>query len=354
MRRRAALANYANAGHSKNDQGYYYNPHTGKYDPKYDPTKDATFNMLLGKDKNNQPGYRGPKIDVGRTRLANSGRNLRGNSNITGNNGRTATQNRYSQNNISLGGNNAQVKAGTNGNINLQNNNINYNSVDRREKSNRSVIRGVKELGKRYVPKAGMGIAKLAVGGLAAGTLGTIGVAAGLASDKSTDAIKLGLAGVTAGAALGSAVPGTVVGTGKNVTKTAREVKETASKGYHGEKYEEVKADKLYAKSKEVKNHLKLKFGDKWEDAKNKALELRKLGITDQKDIDTAIKVMYKHEELSTEEVASLLKFKDAVSRAELRDKKKRERIRQKILSMGIDEKQTDVILSLLDEILDV
>ena len=62
---------------------------------------------------------------------------------------------------------------------------------------------------------------------------------------------------------------------------------------------------------------------------------------------------MFKHEELSIEEVVSLLKFKDVVTRAELRDKKKRERIRQKILSMGIDEKQTDVILSLLDEILD-
>ena len=353
IRRREALTNYQKAGHSKNDAGYYYNPHTKEYDPNYDPTKDEKFNINMGKDENTGSGYKSPKIDVGKTNLSNKGKDVK--AYVDANNTKGRNKNNTSTGNTPIAGeNNAEGNVSQNANVNLQNVNSDEDrQTKQKEKSNRSVIRGFTELGKRYVPKAGMGIAKLTAGALAAGTLGTIGVAAGLASDKSTDAIKLGITGITAGAVLGSSVPGAVIGTGKTTVESTKNVKETYLKGYHGEKYEEVKADKAYKKSKDVDNHLKLKFGDKWNDAKEKALELRKLGITDQKDIDIAIKIMFKHEELSIEEVVSLLKFKDVVTRAELRDKKKRERIRQKILSMGIDEKQADVILSLLDEILD-
>lgn len=336
LRRRAALLNYRNAGYSKNEQGYYYNPHTQKYDVNYDPRKDSKFNILLNKGA--QQSYRGPRINVGNTNLKNQGKRLSRNIN--------ANINKY-----------ANVNRNTNVNSNRISSNTNVNLTNRQYRTNespRSVIRGIKEVGKRYVPKAGMTIAKVAAGGVVAGTLGTIGVAAGLASDKSTDAIKLGITGITTGAVMGGAIPGTIIGTGKAVKGAVKEVKETASKGYHGEKYEEVKADKEYEKSKEVKEHFKLKFGDKWEKAKSKAKELRKVGITEQKDIDTAIKLMFKHEELSIEEVASLMKFKDAVSRSELREEKKRARIKQKIMSMGIDEKQANLILSLLDDILDV
>ena len=201
---------------------------------------------------------------------------------------------------------------------------------------------------KRFVPAA----AKYSIAGLGAATLGTIGIAAGLASDNIEDVAKYGLAGVAGGFAVGKTAASSVGNLASNVKGGAGGIKDTFQQGYYGEDYEAKKADEEWLKSKDVKNHLKLQFQEEWKIARETQKQLREqAGITDQKDLDTATKLMRNHTDLSLREVASVMKFKDATDMAELRDPVKRKGIENKVNKLVADQNTRDRVMGLLDEI---
>lgn len=204
---------------------------------------------------------------------------------------------------------------------------------------------------KRFVPAA----AKYAVAGLGAATLGTIGIAAGLASDDIEDVAKYGLAGVAGGFAVGKSAASSVGNLVSNVKNGAGGIADTFKQGYYGEDYETEKANSEWRKSKDVNNHLKNLYGSEWKIAKEGQQYMREeAGITDQKDLDKATKLLKNNKDISMKEIASVMKFKDATDRSELRDPSKRQAIQNKVDKLVQDQGKRDKVMNLLDQIHDV
>ncbi len=213
------------------------------------------------------------------------------------------------------------------------------------------IARGGVNLGKKYIPKGAKTATKLALAGLGAGTLGTIGVAAGLAGDEYSDVAKYGLTGIAGGYAVGKGVYGAAEGLLTGAKNGVGNVKDAFQEGYYGDKYEDVKADKEWNKSKEVEKNLKKEFEGNWKQVKKMQMELRKLGITDQKELNTASKLMLKNPNLTSRNAASLMKFKENVSMDDLRDTNKRIDLSNEVDSMvGGDAAKRDRIMDLLDQ----
>lgn len=151
--------------------------------------------------------------------------------------------------------------------------------------------------------KLGKGIAKA----YGAATLGTIGVAAGLASEDYANVAKFGAAGVTAGAA----ITGVAINKGKdlpsNIYRKATNIKDEYVKNYYKDdpaaykEYMNEQADNAFMRDKNVQKLYKDKFGTrevddghgkqvaKYKLAMEKAMTYRQHGITDN---DVIIKAM--------------------------------------------------------------
>ena len=204
---------------------------------------------------------------------------------------------------------------------------------------------------KKFVPAA----AKYSVAGLGAATLGTIGIAAGLASDNIEDVAKYGLAGVAGGFAVGKTAASSVGNLASNVKGGAGGIKDTFQQGYYGEEYEAEKANAEWKKSKEVDDHLKSLYGAEWKIAKEGQLYMRKeAGITDQKDLDIATNLLRNHPEITMDQAADIMQFRKKKDMGELRDPSKRIGIENKVGKLVPDQDKRDKVMSLLDEVLDV
>ena len=170
-----------------------------------------------------------------------------------------------------------------------------------------------KYINKNTAKKAG----KLALMGAGATTLGMIGLTAGLATGDDKNILKMGAAGVAGGAFLGKEISkqtGAAVQGGKNL-------KDSYQKGYLGDEYKDKqneKLDKQWMKSEETKQHFIQKYGEEnWKEKLQEALELRKQGITNQNDIDRAIKLKQESEKegrpLTIAQAGNTIKFVDNV-----------------------------------------
>lgn len=143
----------------------------------------------------------------------------------------------------------------------------------------------------------------LKAGGLAlragtAATLGTIGVAAGLASDDYSNVVKWGAAGAVAG----NAVAGAGMNKVKGLPSDAYRVKQAAEN--ERRRYEEMaysaqerkrraneRADDAFMKDKQVIQLYKDKFQDKYKERMEQAKKYREYGITDNDAIIRAMKL---------------------------------------------------------------
>lgn len=178
-------------------------------------------------------------------------------------------------------------------------------------KIRRAKIReGTKNVGRRFINgKNGQRVAKLAAMSAGAAAMGMLGVTAGLAADDYDDILKLGLAGVAGGAVLGKEA----VKQGKTTIKGVKNVGESTLKGLYGEKYDEKilnpLLDKQWYHSGETKERFRTKYGDNWKEKREEALELRKLGITDQSEIEKAIKLKDKNPGLTIQQAGSVINY---------------------------------------------
>ncbi len=214
-------------------------------------------------------------------------------------------------------------------------------------------IKGGLNVGKYVLPKGATALTKLAVAGIGAGTLGTLGVAAGLAGDDYADVFKYGVAGTVGGYAVGKSTYGAVTGLASGAVGTVADVTDTFVQGYRGDKYDEVKANKEWDKSEEVEKHLRKEFGEEWKKIKKEQKELRKLGVYNQKDLDTAAKLMNKNPGLTTTQAAGIIRFRDSnnITISDMRDDKKRNAIRTDVGKLvGNDNEKMDRIMKLMDQ----
>lgn len=158
---------------------------------------------------------------------------------------------------------------------------------DDKEKTHR--LRAATSMAGRWALKG----AKLTAKGVGAATLGTIGVAAGLASDDYSNVFKYGAAGVAAGGMLTNSVM-------KKVPSTVYRIKETAQR--EREKFEQdaysaaerkrranERADYQFMHDKATIRLYKDKFGKEYKEAMEAALKYREYGITDNEAIIKAM-----------------------------------------------------------------
>lgn len=146
-------------------------------------------------------------------------------------------------------------------------------------------------------PKAAKTVFKGAAMAVGAGTLGMVGVAAGLASDDATNVLKYGAAGISGGALVGNvAAKGAMRAPSAMSQKInaareeiARETYRDDPKGY--KQYLNKRADKQFLNDKEVKREYEQAFGkSKAVEMMNNAIEYRTHGITDNQVIIKAMK----------------------------------------------------------------
>lgn len=197
---------------------------------------------------------------------------------------------------------------------------------------------------------------KYGAGYVAAGTLGTIGVAAGLASDDDKDILKYGLAGAAGGYAAGSKVgksaANIVSNTPAAIKNGINNVRDTYGRGAYGRRYDEIRENRAYRKDKEVIEYHKQKYNDDWKKRLELNAQLRERGIKNQKDLDKVSEYVNRGE-MSISQAADLMKFKEKVTISDLRGSKRKdlEDEVEGLIGTG-NTADRDRIMGYLDEIL--
>ncbi len=176
-----------------------------------------------------------------------------------------------------------------------------------------------KNNGKKFAKKA----LRLGLMGAGAAAFGTMGLGAGLAGNGTDDVVKYTGMGLGLGAMAGKKGYGTIMG----AIDVGKDMNETYNEGYWGQDYQDKyygpKLDKEYREDPEVRKHYQMYYGNDWEDALKQAIELRKMGITDQDDIDIALQRVHdNNKDLSLEQVASIMQLYKAYSQKDLEDEK--------------------------------
>lgn len=173
----------------------------------------------------------------------------------------------------------------------------------------------------RFYGKAIKKAARLTAMGLGAGTMATIGVSAGLASDDDSQVLSLGAAGAAGGAAIGKGAFNAVDG-GKDRIK---EGYDRFQEGYQGENYEQYrnKVDKRqYKNNAEVRNHYRSEYGDNWKDVMNEEASYMDYGLRGEKDLKAARELKEQYSDATKEQVASIIGAKDVTKKDLLDDSK--------------------------------
>lgn len=134
--------------------------------------------------------------------------------------------------------------------------------------------------------------------------------------------------------------------------KGAAGIKDDFDKGYWGDEYDDKvlnpKLDKEWMKDRDVKEHYRRQYGDRYKEQMEKALEFRKAGITDQGEIDAGLKLIDKNEGLSTEQAINIMQFTKDMSRSDLM--KNRDNIKESARRMVDDDEQAERITQLAEQ----
>ena len=284
---------YKNDGFDKNVDGEYYNPSTDEYDADYSPFKD--------------PDY-------------------------------------IRKTNIETDSNEEGIESNEEG---IESNEEAIESNEEIEGKRNRFFSGVKELGGRYVSpnlkKAGLGLIKGAAIGIGAGTLGTIGVAAGLASDDFSNVAKYGAAGLGIGGTIGGNVGDKAIKLPSEAYRKGKEVSDTFRKGYYTkDEYKAIKnrqLDDQFMKDKEAQELYKEKFDKDYKTAMEKAKEYRKHGITDNEVIIKAMKAKSKYAGSDSADSRRIISAKLAKN---VSNEKDVESIKKRLKEKGIRQEQID------------
>ena len=303
---------YEADGYGKNDQGFYFNPYTKEYDENYDPANDKKYKALTPTDlyeaenygKNAYGHYFNPNKDEFDERY-NPENDIEYWKQIRN----AEIAKKYAKKQA-----NGNRNTASNRKINVENNNTartrRIDSIltedpevarqrkaeeDRRMAEKAKQVKAIKRarMFKDFAKFTGRNALKL----YGAATVGTIGVAAGLASDKYSNVATFGLGGAVAGKAMASAginkfrkIPDSV----NNAKEYYEDVRDEAEREVYTDKERKdivnKRLDDKFLIDKDAIRMFKDEFGElHYEQAMEDALEYRKYGVTDNK---TIIKAM--------------------------------------------------------------
>ena len=248
---------------------------------------------------------------------------------------------------------NPQTQDSTNPNVSQPKD---INEPIKKEKKKGKFIKGAKAIGAKYVApnlgKVGQGLVKGVAMGVGAATLGTIGVAAGLASDDYSNVAKYGLGAATIGASVGGRVSVMPSNAYRKVKNTGSELADTYRKATYSQKqYKEFinrRLDNEFIKNKENQQLYKEKFGtekinymgrqeEAYKVAMKKAIDYRKQGVTDNNIIIKAMKVKSNH---ASEDWADRRRIVSAKFASQVSNEKDVETLQKRLQEKGISESQ--------------
>ncbi len=230
------------------------------------------------------------------------------------------------------------------GNVEKNNNNNTTSSqAQKRDIKNtpsrlKGIAKGSWKVARKYVINKNTGKKLLRGGAKVAGaaTLGTIGLAAGIATGEPENA----LAGALGGIAAGNRVGGNLVDGGANMLKGAKDgitgIKDTYKEGQYGqEEYARMKYDAEFKKTKEYKD-----LTSKYPGQEGNIEEFLNAGITDTSKMGTAMKNI-KENKYSTQEAIAYMKLAEKCPDEILYNE---ESFREYLSSRGIPEGQAEQI----------
>lgn len=217
--------------------------------------------------------------------------------------------------------------------------------------------RGIGALGKRYVApnigKVGKGILKGTAMGIGAGALGTIGIAAGLASDDYGNIAKYGATAATIGTGVGGNIGNKLINAPSNAYRKTSEISDTYRQAaYSKEQYKQFvnrRLDNEFMKSRENQNLYREKFGttkitnsegkqeEAYKVAMEKAIKYREQGVTDN---NTIIKAMKVKSSSASSDWADRRRIISAKLASQVSNEKDVENIQRRLKEKGISEPQ--------------
>ena len=183
-------------------------------------------------------------------------------------------------------------------NTTTENNNTNANNEQ--AKKDKEKKREVKRLmARKFAKNTGKFLGRNIIKAYGAATVGTIGVAAGLASDKYSNVATFGIAGAAAGNAMAKAGMKTAkkIPTAVNrVGEYRRQVRDQAEREVYTEKerkrIQNERADKEFLKDKDAREKYSKAFaGEDYKKIMEEAIEYRRYGVTDNDAIIKAMKL---------------------------------------------------------------
>lgn len=251
---RKSLDSYFARGYGKNERGEYYNPFSGKYEANFDPRE---YLQLPDFDMTFDGEGEFLDDDIGLLNIDSGGINI--------------------------------------GNINIGNTSTNDDTEIEEDNYTSRKLSAALTTGLKYTAIGGLKVGSLLAKGTAAATVGTIGVAAGLASDDYSNVFKYGAAGLAGGAIIGNSavnrvkkLPSDAYRIKKSVTDIRDDYEQRLPADEQKRRRNE-RADDAFMRDKEVIKLYKSKFGDNYKQAMNDAKQYREYGITDN---ETIIKAM--------------------------------------------------------------
>lgn len=216
-------------------------------------------------------------------------------------------------------------------------------------------ILGAANIVKRNGGRVTRFVGRTALKGVGAATLGTIGLAAGLASGNDADILKYGGLGVTAGWVAGGKVSKSAGALYGNIKNGGENLAEDFAQGYYGKDFEEKvlnpRLDKEWMNDKDVQAYYERKYGWGYRRKMKESLEIRKAGITNQDDIDTALKLVEKNPGVTTKNAAEIMKFTKRASASDLWNSERWENMYKEATKLaGGNEEQGKRIMSLINQ----
>ena len=161
-------------------------------------------------------------------------------------------------------------------------NNENDNSDSKAEKP--KIIRAVAGTAGHYTAKVAKKVPRLLTKGAMAASMGTIGVAAGLATGDLSNAGKYGLAAAGVGAKVGDGVSNVASNITTGAPNVARGIRDNfeqrAFTKQQREAMQNARADREWEKSKDIQKKYKDEFGKDYKKAMETAKQFRQYGVT--------------------------------------------------------------------------
>lgn len=197
-------------------------------------------------------------------------------------------------------------------------------------------IAGIRKVVGRYTSSGNMrNLARKVAKAYGAATLGTVGLAAGLASNNDGDILKYAGVGMAAGSSLGGKLSDSSFNAVNNTRNAVSNAIDDYQIGAYG-KIDPDRANEKWGKDDGIQKYYKDKYGAKWKEAMERAKKFRKNGLSSQKDLDRAEKLYSNNSgNLNVDQASAIVNFSNDVKNLDV--VKSRDKIDKLLQEQGIN-----------------